>query len=74
MTKIEFNNCPETWSEVFANKFEMTDKKISDLEERILKLESFESQIGIETLVREYCDKKCLVMIPRETLIKLIGM
>lgn len=65
---------PETWSEVFTNKFEMTDEKISDLEERICKLESFESRIGIETLVKEYCDKRCLVMIPRETLIRLISM
>ena len=65
---------PETWSEIFTNKFEMTDEKISDIEERISKLESFESRIGIETLVREYCDKRCLVMIPRETLIKLISM
>lgn len=65
---------PETWSEVFTNKFEMTDKKISDLEERISKLESFESRIGIETLVKEYCDKRCLVLIPRETLIRLISM
>lgn len=70
----EKNEYPLTWSEVFANKFSMTDEKISDLEERISKLESFESRIGIETLVREYCDKRCLVMIPRETLIKLIGM
>lgn len=74
MTKTTSNNYPETWSEVFANKFEMTDEKISDLEERISKLESFESRIGIETLVKEYCDKRCLVLIPRETLIKLIGM
>lgn len=65
---------PETWSEVFTNKFEMTDEKISDLEERISKLESFESRIGIETLVKEYCDKRCLVLIPRETLIRLISM
>lgn len=65
---------PETWSEVFANKFEKTDERISDLEERISKLESFESRIGIETLVKEYCDKRCLVLIPRETLIRLISM
>jgi hypothetical protein len=65
---------PETWSEVFTNKFEMTDERISNIEERISKLESFESRIGIETLVKEYCDKRCLVMIPRETLIRLISM
>lgn len=71
---VEKSKCPETWSEIFTNKLEMTDEKISDLEERISKLESFESRIGIETLVKEYCDKRCLVLIPRETLIRLVSM
>lgn len=74
MAKTTFNNCPETWTEVLGENFRRTDEKFSDLEERIQKLESFESRIGIETLVREYCERRCLVMIPRETLIKLIGM
>lgn len=71
MAKTTSNNYPETWTEVFGENFRRTDEKISDLEERIQKLESFESRIGIETLVREYCERRCLVMIPRETLIRL---
>lgn len=65
---------PETWSEVFANNFNNLSKQITELDSRIRKLESLESEIDIDALVREYCDKRCLVMIPRETLIKLIGM
>lgn len=74
MTKTEINNNPTSWSEIFSNRFNELSKQIEELDSRICKLETMQSDMNTEAIAREYCERRCLVMIPRETLIRLFEM